>query len=205
MKKVIVNGIPRQAVLKPAHAVYRLQNQRFDIGDRVVMVKDSGSVPLSIKGVIIGINAKSLDVVWDVSFMSGSTLGNRCVARSNLLTGEISAYPSPRCSQYRGATVEFHTCLNLSNPQVVTSTNTSKSQPSHVNGGPPRGATQRSPPQSVWKPPINQGLEFLSQQKFNNSLNRVAQPCSHNGKSSPWSWWLRKRPWEWDVLPETGC
>ena len=77
MKKVIVNGIPRQAVLKPAHAVYRLQNQRFYIGDRVVMVKDSGSVPLSIKGVVIGINAKTLDVVWDVSFMSGSTLGNR--------------------------------------------------------------------------------------------------------------------------------
>lgn len=77
MKKIIVNGIPRQAVLKPAHAVYRLQNQRFEIGDRVAMVKDSGSVPLSIKGVVIGINAKTLDVVWDVSFMSGSTLGNR--------------------------------------------------------------------------------------------------------------------------------
>ena len=77
MKKVIVNGIPRQAVLKPAHAIYRLQNQRFDIGDRVAMVKDSGSVPLSIKGVIIGIGATTLDVVWDVSFMSGSTLGNR--------------------------------------------------------------------------------------------------------------------------------
>jgi len=77
MKKVIVNGIPRQAVLKPAHAVYRLQNQRFDVGDRVMMVQDSGSVPLSIKGVIIGINAKTLDVVWDVSLLSGSTLGNR--------------------------------------------------------------------------------------------------------------------------------
>ena len=79
MKKARVDGIPRQAVLKPAHAVYRLQNQKFDIGDRVVMVKDSGSVPLSIKGVVIGINAKTLDVVWDVSFMSGSTLGDRFV------------------------------------------------------------------------------------------------------------------------------
>ena len=62
MKKVIANGVPRQAVLKPAHAVYRLQNQQFYIGDRVV----------------IGINARTLDVVWDVSFVSGSTLGNRC-------------------------------------------------------------------------------------------------------------------------------
>ncbi|KAF9645770.1 hypothetical protein BDM02DRAFT_3067794, partial [Thelephora ganbajun] len=104
MKRETLNGVPRQAVLKPAHAVYRLQNQRFDIGDRVVMVKDSGSVPLSIKGVVIGINAKTLDVVWDVSFMSGSALGDRC-------------------SQHRGATVEFHSCLNLSNPQLIAPIN----------------------------------------------------------------------------------
>ncbi|KAG6840893.1 hypothetical protein C0991_003417 [Blastosporella zonata] len=103
-KKAIVKGIPRQAVLKPAHAVYRLQNQAFALGDRVTMVQDSGSVPLSVKGVVIGLNSKSMDVVWDVSFMSGITLGDRC-------------------SMYRGSTVEFNTCLNLTNPQFVTSTN----------------------------------------------------------------------------------
>lgn len=79
IKKARVDGVPRQAVLKPAHAIYRLQNQRFEIGDRVVMVRDSGSVPLSTKGVVIGINVKSLDVVWDVTFMSGSTLGDKFV------------------------------------------------------------------------------------------------------------------------------
>ncbi|KAF9562573.1 hypothetical protein CPC08DRAFT_633933 [Agrocybe pediades] len=104
IKKAIVKGIPRQAVLKPAHAVYRLQNQHFALGDRVTMVQDSGGVPLSVKGVVIGLNAKSMDVVWDVPFMSGGTLGDRC-------------------SQYRGSTVEFNTCLNLTNPQFVTSTN----------------------------------------------------------------------------------
>jgi hypothetical protein len=77
IKKAIVKGIPRQAVLKPAHAVYRLQNQHFALGDRVTMVRDSGSVPLSIKGVVIGLNAKSMDVVWDVPFISGVTLGDR--------------------------------------------------------------------------------------------------------------------------------
>ncbi|KAF5326675.1 hypothetical protein D9619_004005 [Psilocybe cf. subviscida] len=104
IKKAIVKGIPRQAVLKPAHAVYRLQNQHFALGDRVTMVQDSGGVPLSVKGVVIGLNAKSMDVVWDVPFMSGATLGDRC-------------------SQYRGSTVEFNTCLNLTAPQFVTSTN----------------------------------------------------------------------------------
>jgi len=103
-KRAIVKGIPRQAVLKPAHTAYRLQNQKFALGDRVTMVRDSGAVPLSEKGVVIGINANSMDVLWDVPFMSGVTLGDRC-------------------SVYRGLTVEFNSCLNLSNPQFVTSTN----------------------------------------------------------------------------------
>ncbi|KAF9781094.1 exonuclease II [Thelephora terrestris] len=126
--KARIDGIPRQAVLKPEHAVYRLQDQRFAIGDRVVMAKDSGLVPLSIKGVIVGINAKALDVVWDISFMSGSTLVDKC-------------------SQRRGATVEFHACLNLSNPQVVTS-NSSELQQLHLGGDLQRGTVQRPPPPS---------------------------------------------------------
>lgn len=76
-KKAIVKGMPRQAVLKPSHAAYRLQNQRFALGDRVTMVQDSGGVPLSVKGVVIGLNVKTMDVVWDVAFMSGTTLGDR--------------------------------------------------------------------------------------------------------------------------------
>lgn len=79
IKKAVVKGIPRRALLKPSHAIYRLQNQTFSLGDRVVMVRDSGSVPLAVKGVVVGINAKSLDVVWDAPFMAGSTLGDRYV------------------------------------------------------------------------------------------------------------------------------
>lgn len=79
IKKAIVKGIPRQAILKPSHAIYRLQNQSFALGDRVTMVQDSGGVPLAIKGVVIGLNAKSMDIVWDVPFMSGTTLGDRFV------------------------------------------------------------------------------------------------------------------------------
>lgn len=83
------------------------------------MVQDSGSVPLSFKGVVVGMNAKSMDVIWDAPFMSGSTLGDRC-------------------SQYRGSTVEFSSCLNLTNPQFVASTN-------------PQAPTQQQP-QSPFKP-----------------------------------------------------
>jgi Xrn1 SH3-like domain len=77
IRKAVVQGIPRQAVLRPAHAVYRLQNQIFALGDRVTMVQDSGSVPLCAKGVVIGVNDASIDVVWDVPFISGTTLGDR--------------------------------------------------------------------------------------------------------------------------------
>ncbi|EGN98636.1 hypothetical protein SERLA73DRAFT_25616, partial [Serpula lacrymans var. lacrymans S7.3] len=108
-KKAIVKNIPRHAVLKPSHAIYRLQNQHFELGDRVTMVQDSGGVPLAIKGVVIGLNSTSMDVVWDVPFMSGVTLGDRC-------------------SQYRGSTVSFNSCLNLTTPQFVAPTNP-KSKP----------------------------------------------------------------------------
>lgn len=86
IKKAIVKGIPRQAVLKPSHAIYRLQNQHFALGDRVIMVQDSGGVPLSVKGVVVGLNSKSMDVVWDVPFMSGVTLGDRFVTLCHFCT-----------------------------------------------------------------------------------------------------------------------
>ncbi|KAJ9097377.1 hypothetical protein QFC19_006846 [Naganishia cerealis] len=37
IKRARVKGIPRQAVLKPAHASFRLQGQTFSLGDRVIM------------------------------------------------------------------------------------------------------------------------------------------------------------------------
>ncbi|KAJ7767544.1 exonuclease II [Mycena olivaceomarginata] len=140
IKKAIVKGIPRQAVLKPAHAVYRLQTQHFSLGDRVTMVQDSGGVPLSVKGVVIGLNAKSMDIVWDVPFMSGITLGDRC-------------------SQYRGSTVEFNTCLNLTNPQFVTSTNpkapasNKAAPPPRQRFGPPSGPAQGQGQAAGFRPP----------------------------------------------------
>ncbi|KAJ7785537.1 exonuclease II [Mycena olivaceomarginata] len=140
IKKAIVKGIPRQAVLKPAHAVYRLQTQHFSLGDRVTMIQDSGGVPLSVKGVVIGLNAKSMDIVWDVPFMSGITLGDRC-------------------SQYRGSTVEFNTCLNLTNPQFVTSTNpkapasNKAAPPPRQRFGPPSGPAQGQGQAAGFRPP----------------------------------------------------
>lgn len=82
IKRAAVQGIPRQAVLKPSHAAHRLVGQEFKLGDRVVMVQDSaaGGVPLALKGVVVGISSKDIDVVWDRPFMGGETLGGRYVS-----------------------------------------------------------------------------------------------------------------------------
>ncbi|KAL5525520.1 hypothetical protein ACEPAG_6856 [Sanghuangporus baumii] len=139
IKKAIVKGIPRQAILKPSHAVYRLQNQTFSLGDRVVMVKDSGSVPLAVKGVVVGINAKTLDVVWDVPFMSGTTLDDRCPT-------------------YRGSSVEFNTCLNLTRQQFIVSTNPNAHSTQHQNSTMmrPRQQQPRIGPYPAVQPPPGQ-------------------------------------------------
>jgi 5'-3' exoribonuclease 1 len=119
--------VPRHAILKPADAEHRLGAQRFTIGDRVTYVQDSGKVPLGLSGTIIGMTRTArtmlLDLVMDATFMSGTTLGDRC-------------------SSFRGATVPVSSVLNLTDRQVVADTRASAarrapSAPQHyyVNGG----------------------------------------------------------------------
>jgi len=98
-KHVQVKSIPRKALLKPEAAQARLQHQMFSLGDRVIMAAETGNVPLCTKGTIVGIRTDFMDVIWDVTFIGGTNLGDRC-------------------SQYRGLPVAPWTLLNLSNPQV---------------------------------------------------------------------------------------
>ena len=99
-----INGAPRNALLKPSDAEQRLSHQRFSLGDRVVYVQDSGRVPIATRGTVVGKTRTSrttlLDVVFDVTFMSGTSLEDRC-------------------SPFRGSTVPIHTVLNLSDRQVI--------------------------------------------------------------------------------------
>lgn len=102
-----IKGVPRNALLKPADAEHRLGNQRFSLGDRVTYVQDSGKVPISCRGTVVGLTRTSrtmlLDVVFDVVFMSGTTL-------------------SDRCSPFRGSTVPVSSVLNLTDRQLITRT-----------------------------------------------------------------------------------
>lgn len=95
-----INGVPRHALLHPAHAEGRLQGQAFALGDRVVYVQNSGKVEIALKGTVVGINTTTLDVVFDEPIMSGSTLGGRC-------------------SENHGSIVTKSSVLNLTNRTVV--------------------------------------------------------------------------------------
>ena len=99
-----ISGAPRNAILKPQDAEQRLQHQGFRLGDRVVYVQDSGKVPIAMRGTVVG-NSRTarsvlLDIVFDVEFISGTTLGDRC-------------------SPFRGQTVPAHSVLNLTDRQVI--------------------------------------------------------------------------------------
>jgi len=99
-----IKGVPRNALLKPSDAEHRLGNQMFSIGDRVVYIQDSGRVPIATRGTVVGKTRTPrtmlLDVLFDVTFMSGTTLNDRC-------------------SPFRGSTVPVSSVLNLSNRQVI--------------------------------------------------------------------------------------
>ncbi|TQV93576.1 exonuclease Kem1 [Cordyceps javanica] len=106
-----LRAVPRTALLKPSDAEMVLGNQTFKLGDRVTFVAAAGKVPIATRGTVVGISrtptALLLDVVWDTSFMSGTTLGERA-------------------PMFRGQTVPASSVLNTSDRQVLSAS--SKSQ-----------------------------------------------------------------------------
>lgn len=78
-KQSQVRSVPRKALLKPEAAKTRLQHQAFRLGDRVIMAAETGNVPLSTKGTVIGLRPDFIDVVWDTTFIGGTNLNDRYV------------------------------------------------------------------------------------------------------------------------------
>lgn len=85
------------------------------------MVQDSGGVPLCAKGVVIGLNEKFLDVIWDNAFMAGTTLSGRSVDSEPWINSSLDTLIF-RCSEYRGSTCTTESCLNLTLKQFIVST-----------------------------------------------------------------------------------
>lgn len=113
VKNQKIKAVPRSALLKPSDAEHRLSHQKFTLGDRVVYVQDSGRVPIATQGTVVGMTRTSrttlLDVIFDLTFMSGTSLGSRC-------------------SPFRGSTVPIHSVLNLTDRQVIAGSRAAESQ-----------------------------------------------------------------------------
>lgn len=111
-----INGVPRNGLLKPSDAEHRLNHQRFSLGDRIVYVQDSGRVPIATHGTVVGKTRTArttlLDVVFDATFMSGTSLEDRC-------------------SPFRGSTVPAYAVLNVTDRQVVAGSRAAENQRAH--------------------------------------------------------------------------
>lgn len=143
----VINSVPRSALLKPGDAEHRLGNQRFRLGDRVVYVQDIGKVPIASRGTVVGISRagsnKVLDILFDITFMSGNTLDGRCPA-------------------FRGQTVPASSVLNLTDRQVVVGSKAQMARAPHPSlttlvasggyGAPGSGRTFHDAPAP---PPLN--------------------------------------------------
>lgn len=86
-----------------------------ELGDRVLSLRSDTGAPFGIRGTIVAIHGKYVEVVFDQEFMSGNNL-------------------SSKCSDLRGQTLPLNAILNLSKPKVLNlastqTNNSSSSQP----------------------------------------------------------------------------
>ncbi|KAJ2999618.1 hypothetical protein HDV02_002387 [Globomyces sp. JEL0801] len=133
LEAIDIKGVPRKNVLKPSHSKFRLMDQDFSLGDRVIMTLDQGDIPLGEKGVVVGIDGESLDIIFDHVILGGSTLDDRC-------------------SEGRGAVCTKLSMLNLTNIRPPYAVNASRkpepiSQPKYRNSSQPApNKWQKGPP-----------------------------------------------------------
>ena len=181
-----IKGVPRVALLKPSDAEKRLGNQNFTLGDRVVYIQDSGKVPIATRGTVVGLTRTPrtvlLDVVFDFSFMSGTTLGDRC-------------------SPFRGSTVPVSAVLNLTDRQLIVNTRAATDQqtqkqtlnPMARGYGPPLGPGGQGQLRDAHDPPPLRGTwrgVVTGQQNTNRGIVTRGQRDSRgssNGVSNSWS------------------
>lgn len=111
LEKKDVKGVPKDAVINPSVSYQLLKNQRYDLGDRVIYVQDSGKVPKLSKGTIVSImtvgNKTSLGVVFDLPLVTGNNMGGKL--KTN-----------------RGLIIDSSLVLNITHRQLVFHSNASK-------------------------------------------------------------------------------
>lgn len=172
-----IKGVPRKGLLKPSDTEHRLGHQRFALGDRVVYVQDSGRVPIATLGTVVGMmqtpRTTLLDILFDVTFMSGTSLDNRC-------------------SPFRGSTVPIHSVLNLTDRQVIALSRAAENQrpqtsvqPFTVSGhAQPLGRNQQLLPAQA-PPPLRGSFRGALAKQGSGPTNRQTQGTPIRSQPSP--------------------
>lgn len=113
LDKKDIKGVPREAIINPSVSYLLLNSQRFDLGDRVIYVQDSGKIPKLSKGTVVGITAigskTSLTVVFDLPLVGG-----------NNMNGKLKTN--------RGSIIDSSLVLNITNRQLVYHSKASKNK-----------------------------------------------------------------------------
>lgn len=103
--------VPREAILNPRESFGLLRTQKFNLGDRIVYIQDSGKVPLFSKGTVVGYTTLGLNlsvqVLFDREIVSGNTFGGRLRTK-------------------RGLGLDSSLLLNVSNAQFIYHSKASK-------------------------------------------------------------------------------
>lgn len=113
LDKKDVKGVPTEAIINPTVSSQLLKAQRFDLGDRVIYVQDSGKVPKLSKGTVVAISTlgtnTSLSVVFDFPLVGGNNMGGKL--KTN-----------------RGTVVDSSLVLNISHRQLLYHSNASRNK-----------------------------------------------------------------------------
>lgn len=103
--------VPREAILDPKTSFALLREQKFELGDRVVYIQDSGKVPLYSRGTVVGYTTLgttlSIQVLFDKEIVAGNDFGGRLKTK-------------------RGLGLDASFLLNVSNPQFIYHSKASK-------------------------------------------------------------------------------
>lgn len=151
---ISVKNVPRQNILKPAHCKFRLLNQEFKLGHRVVVTIDEGQVPLGEAGVVVGIDHEYLEILFD---------------KPNIFFTNLEG----RCSDNRGYAIYKSDCLNLTYKQDPISMASRPKSPPRPLSKTLRKASE-PPKENKWNTPLkNVAPASRSKESFKINETRI--------------------------------
>lgn len=160
--------VPCDAVLDPKNSFTLLRRQKFELGDRVIYVQDSGKVPLFSKGTVVGYTTLgsrlSVQVLFDNELVAANNFGGRL--RSN-----------------RGLGLDASFLLNLTNRQFIYHSKASRQVTEQKKNGKTPATSHRAKTASAKS---QQARELLTHiKKSDGSDSSRAQQAGAQSKEQP--------------------